>query len=160
MARRFSKGDIVTINIPKSWTNSAYTDYRGVEGEVISYGRGYCPLTNNWIEAGYLIKAKGLPKVKLSTRYLSEGTPKSSSEILTERKHTLAQTKESLIKQVESVTAEITEVIARLDYIKQNGITEFNETEYKAYRVLDTIEKGNLTQREKAKLIAEIVGTK
>ena len=46
---------------------------------------------------------------------------------------------------------------AKIQYMQQSRATKFNEKEFRAYGVLQTIKQGGLNDFEKAKLISELI---
>ena len=98
-------------------------------------------------------KAKNLPDYN-NTFVLHEAdfttkSQKDASEIII---NDLAEKEEKLNDQLE-YWEEV------LKFMEDNSLTEFNDLEYKAYRVLQTIDK-DTPDYEKAKMIAEIIDNK
>ena len=72
-------------------------------------------------------------------------------------------TKEDMVKDIETLTKQKDDIQTKIDFMKEsieflndNDITVFVENEFKAYKVLKTINK-DTTDIEKAKLIAKII---
>lgn len=60
-------------------------------------------------------------------------------------------------KAAKDYDAQIADYNAKLDYLKESGSLEFDETEFKAYRTLQLVENEELSKIEKARLIASLI---
>jgi len=74
------------------------------------------------------------------------------------------KTLEDFGKQLQKLDAKIAEVEkekeeirAKIQYMRSAGAKEFNEKEFKAYKILQTIKQGGMNDFEKAKLISELI---
>ena len=78
-------------------------------------------------------------------------------ELLTLKKEDIEKQIASLKEEVKVLNEKINYTEGILVYLKENKIKEFNEVEYQAFRVLQTISE-NSTDVEKSKAIAKIIG--
>jgi len=69
----------------------------------------------------------------------------------------LEEFNKDLIDQLEATKKEISNNEERIAWMKENNITEFNETEFKAFKTLTLLEDDSISKMEKAKLISELV---
>jgi hypothetical protein len=60
-------------------------------------------------------------------------------------------------KEIAKLQSEISDMEDKISYLNDNGIDTYNENEYKAYKTLLIIEKGNMSRIEKAKAIASLI---
>lgn len=63
----------------------------------------------------------------------------------------------SITKKIEELTKEINDNTLKVEFMKLNNITEFDETDFKVYKTLDLLENNTISKLEKAKLIADLV---
>lgn len=72
------------------------------------------------------------------------------------KEHLLSQ----LVKkqnEIKTLNEDINSIQSRLDYIEETGSEDFDENEYKAYKVLRMIESKELSTFEQAKEIAKLI---
>lgn len=81
-------------------------------------------------------------------------------EITTKQLEHLKSIRRNLDGQIKNIQKEIIEVDAKIDFMVSNNIEEFDETQFKAYRILQLTKDENLSDLEKSKLIAELVNSK
>lgn len=60
-------------------------------------------------------------------------------------------------KQIKDLKDEIRANTQKINFMKDNGLKEFDETDFKVYSVLETLETEGLTKVERAKLIAKLI---
>ncbi len=60
-------------------------------------------------------------------------------------------------QEVRRLQSEIMEMNQKLDFMEETGLSEFDETEFKSYRVLQTLDNGDLSQIERAQIIADLI---
>jgi len=60
-------------------------------------------------------------------------------------------------KKIEALESEKRIVEKKIQYMQQSRAEKFNEKEYRAYQVLQTIKQGGLSDFDKAKLISELI---
>jgi predicted nucleic acid-binding Zn-ribbon protein len=62
-----------------------------------------------------------------------------------------------LDQKIKAIEDQKKEIRTKMEYMKQSGSETFNEKEYKAYSILQTIKQGGMNDFEKAKLISELI---
>jgi len=68
-----------------------------------------------------------------------------------------AVTIEELETKLVNVHLEIDEIKSKIKWMKEAGVTEFDEKEHKIWRTLSTLENTELSKMEKVKIIASLV---
>ena len=67
------------------------------------------------------------------------------------------ETREEIGKTISELQIQIDEENSKLQFMKENNIEEFDETQYKVFKTLSTLEDKNLSAMEKSKLIASLI---
>lgn len=67
------------------------------------------------------------------------------------------ETREDIEKSITEKEVEITDLRNKLAYMTENGLEEFDETQYKVLETLKTLDKPDLSQLEKSKIIAKLI---
>lgn len=69
----------------------------------------------------------------------------------------IVQLKQELIDKTKSIKEQIADLEVKLKFMNENKLDDFNETEFKAYKVLQLLKDKKLSDIERAKLIASLV---
>src|ERR1035437_787587 len=78
-------------------------------------------------------------------------------EICPETREEIEKTIEEIGKTISELQIQIDEENSKLKFMKENNIEEFDETQYKVFKTLFTLEDKNLSAIEKSKLIASLI---
>lgn len=73
---------------------------------------------------------------------------------------TIDSFKEKLVildNEIKKLTEEKNVIQTKIDYMVENKITEYNESQYKIYQTLKTLENCDISSIEKAKIISELM---
>jgi len=62
-----------------------------------------------------------------------------------------------LDKQIEGIKKHKAEIQRKIDFLKESGAEKFVKNEYRAYQAIQTMNKENLTDFEKAKVISDLI---
>ena len=65
--------------------------------------------------------------------------------------------REDLTAELAEVQAQATDIQAKLDYLIEAGLGEFDQTEFLAYQTLKLIDQKGMTQIQKAQAIAKLI---
>ena len=65
-----------------------------------------------------------------------------------------------LDNRITEIEEEKQEIRNKINFLKEAGVEKYNENEYRAYKTIKIIEKTNLTDYEKAKIISELINKK
>lgn len=60
-------------------------------------------------------------------------------------------------QEIRTLQSEIMGMNNKLDFMDETGLAEFDESEFKAYRVLQTLDNDDLSQVERAQVVAELI---
>lgn len=136
---KIRKGDRIRINTLVS-PSGRYRGYGGREGfvdNIIKNGDNYLYdiKLDNGIEF-YRCSSQIFEIIKTKTKMI---------------------TKINLESQLKHKQSEVEILREKIDFLSETGQEEFNENEFKAYRILTLFEGGELSKAEKAKKIAELV---
>ena len=77
--------------------------------------------------------------------------------VLPSRLKKVMDTKISITKLIANKKAEIVELQAKLNFLKESGEAQYNENTFKAYQTLKLLDNNKLTKMEKAKLISGLI---
>ena len=69
----------------------------------------------------------------------------------------LPQTREEIEKEIASLKEKIKSEQEKLDFMNENKVEEFDETQYKVFQTLKTLEDKNLSPIERSKIIAGLI---
>jgi hypothetical protein len=69
----------------------------------------------------------------------------------------LTEANTDLTKEVAELESEIASNKQKIKFMKENNLTEFSETDFKAYAILGIIENAKTSKLDKAKAIAKLV---
>lgn len=65
--------------------------------------------------------------------------------------------KEDIIKEITSLEEKISELKSKEQFIIDNNVEEFDETQYKVFKTLETLENKDMSDIEKSKLISDLI---
>lgn len=68
-----------------------------------------------------------------------------------------APTIDAFEKQVEDYRKQMEQAQSIVDWMKETGATEYNETEHKVWSVLNAVENDSLSKMERVKIIASLI---
>jgi hypothetical protein len=60
-------------------------------------------------------------------------------------------------KEILSLSSQIDELKVKKQFMIDNNVAEFDETQYKVFKTLSTIDNKDLSSLDKSKLIAELI---
>lgn len=66
-------------------------------------------------------------------------------------------TKEDIRKEIASLEEKISELKSKEQFIIDNNLEELDETHYKVFKTLQTLENENISNIEKSKIISELI---
>jgi hypothetical protein len=67
------------------------------------------------------------------------------------------ETKEDILKQLESLQSDIDCLKSKLEWMDEVGVYEYDEDEFKVYGTLKTLQDDDLSLKDKTKLIASLI---
>jgi hypothetical protein len=140
-SRKFQIGDTCVLNSNYGW----------LAGTV-------CTVTN-YTAGGYYDKPEYEVKANDSgeTKWIKSTLLDHCSKQNTSSVERFQQNIEGKQKEIAKLQSEISDMEDKISYLNDNGIDTYNENEYKAYKTLLIIEKGNMSRIEKAKAIASLI---
>lgn len=99
-----------------------------------------------------------------NTQYIQAGIPRGNAIYFYEFSIQETSSKEDLVicikdneEQIKKLYDENADFTARISFMDENKIQEFDENQYKAWRTLKIIGNAKLTDIQKSKLIADLI---
>lgn len=70
----------------------------------------------------------------------------------------IPMTREEIGKEMDKLKVEIDDLQLKIDYMDQAGEDEYDENEFKVWKTLHTLDNKKLSEKEKIKIIAGLIG--
>lgn len=139
--------------------NQIRTFLQGKKIEILININGH-----NYGAAGDIIEFTSMSSASVNQTSLSYGIPGGNtfnySQFRVVLEETAADFKAAIKREkikFKEIEKNIEELQSKIDYLKETGLDKFDEDQYKALKVLELLDKPNLSKLEKSKIIADLI---